>query len=111
MEAFKHECEDSQHNKCALRRKEVRLMEEQIRIKRRISGHPAELGITKMLRAICPDIFETESGDFVIIGRDVTSNIEKELPRDAVVSKGERAVLIPRELFLSAVDNIIKGKK
>jgi len=41
----------------------------------------------------------------------VTSNIEKELPRDAVVSKGERAVLIPRELFLSAVDNIIKGKK
>ena len=46
-------------------------MGEQIRIKRRISKHPMELGITRMLKFICPDIFETESGDFVIIGRDV----------------------------------------
>jgi len=86
-------------------------MEEQIRIKRRISKHPMELGATRMLVFICPDIFETESGDFVIIGRDVTSNIETELPPDAAVSKGERAVLIPRELFFSAIDNIVKEKR
>lgn len=83
-------------------------MGEQIKIKRRISAHPADLGIThtKKPGAVCPDIFETESGDFVIIGRDVASDVEKEIPKDAVISKGERVVRIPRVLLLSAIENL-----
>lgn len=79
---------------------------EQIKIKRRVSAHPADLGFTQKKFAVCPDIFETETGDFVIIGRDVTSIIEPEIPADAVISKGERVVLIPRDLLVSAADNI-----
>ncbi|MCK4730962.1 MAG: hypothetical protein KAT65_00760 [Methanophagales archaeon] len=83
-------------------------MGEQIKIKRRISAHPADLGITSTTQpsAVCPDIFETESGDFVIIGSDVTSDVGKEIPEDAVISKGERVVLIPRVLLLSAFENL-----
>ena len=80
---------------------------EQIKIRRRVSAHPADMGFTKMLKGICPDIFETETGDFLIIGRDVTSIVEPEIPADAVISKGERVVLIPRDLLVSAADNIL----
>ena len=80
---------------------------EQIKIRRRVSAHPADMGFTKMLKGICPDIFETETGDFLIIGRDVTSIVEPEIPADAVISNGERVVLIPRDLLVSAVDNIL----
>ena len=80
---------------------------EQIKIRRRVSAHPADIGFTKMLKGICPDIFETETGDFLIIGRDVTSIVESEIPADAVISNGERVVLIPRDLLVSAVDNIL----
>ena len=69
--------------------------------------HPADMGFTKMLKGICPDIFETETGDFLIIGRDVTSIVEPEIPADAIISKGERAVLIPRDLLVSAAANIL----
>jgi len=79
---------------------------EQIKIRRRVSAHPEDMGFTKMLKAICPDIFETETGDFVIIGRDVTSIVESEIPADAIISKGERVVLIPRDLLVSAAENI-----
>ena len=79
---------------------------EQIKIRRRVSAHPADMGVTKMLKGICPDIFETETGDFLVIGRDVTSIVEPEIPADAVISNGERVVLIPRDLLVSAADNI-----
>ena len=79
---------------------------EQIKIRRRVSAHPEDMGFTKMLKAICPDIFETETGDFIIIGRDVTSIVEPEIPADAIISKGERVVLIPRDLLVSAAENI-----
>jgi len=80
---------------------------DKIKIKRRVSGHPDEMGFTKMFKGICPDIFETETGDYLIIGTDVTSMVEPEIPADAVISKGERVVLIPRDLLVSAVDNIL----
>ena len=80
---------------------------EQIKIRRRVSAHPADMGFTRMLKGICPDIFETETGDFLIIGRDVTSIVEPEIPADAVISNGERVVLIPRDLLVSAADNIL----
>ena len=79
---------------------------EQIKIRRRVSAHPADMGVTHMLKGICPDIFETETGDFLVIGRDVTSIVEPEIPADAVISNGERVVLIPRDLLVSAADNI-----
>ena len=50
----------------------------------------------------CPDIWETDGGDFVIIGGDVTDDVKANLPAVADVSGSERAVLIPRKVLLSA---------
>jgi hypothetical protein len=80
---------------------------ETIKIIRRVSGNPSDLGCSKILFGICPDVFETNTGDFLIIGRDVTSIIEPEIPADSLISKGERVVLIPREVFVSAADNVV----
>lgn len=84
---------------------------DEIKIKRRVSAHPLDLGITKMVAGICPDVFETESGDFVIIGRDVTSNVEETIPADAVISKGERVVLIPRSVLISTIQNMCSNNE
>lgn len=75
-----------------------------MRLKKRISASPRELGLTAWL-FMCPDLWENEAGDFVAIGKDVTEKLD-DLPKDAVISKGERAVLIPRKLLISAKNNI-----
>jgi hypothetical protein len=48
----------------------------------------------------CPDILETEAGDFLIIGDDVTDVIDFGTT-GAIISPGERIVKIPRKLLLS----------
>jgi hypothetical protein len=52
----------------------------------------------------CPDVFELESGDFAIIGRDVS--LELDLPADAGRSEFERTVVVPREVLLAAVRDL-----
>jgi len=54
----------------------------------------------------CPDIWETDTGDYVIIGDDITDTVKQVLPSDADVSGTERAVLIPRDVLLSAVKRL-----
>ena len=75
-----------------------------MRLKKRISAPPWELGLSKLI-IFCPDLWETETGDFVAIGKDVTGELD-DLPKDVVVSKGERVVLIPRKSLISARGNI-----
>ncbi|HET9172197.1 MAG TPA: hypothetical protein VFN97_22410 [Actinospica sp.] len=55
----------------------------------------------------CPDVFETNTGDFAIIGQDVTGVMA--LPPDAGHSPSERLVLIPRAVMLSAIDHFSRG--
>jgi hypothetical protein len=49
----------------------------------------------------CPDVFELASGDFAVIGEDVSADLP--LPADAGRSETERTVLVPRGVFLAAV--------
>jgi hypothetical protein len=53
----------------------------------------------------CPDIFELESGDFAIIGKDITAAAAK-LPPDAGCGPDERIVLVPRKTLVHAKRDI-----
>ncbi|WSP41714.1 hypothetical protein OG247_33350 [Streptomyces sp. NBC_01244] len=44
----------------------------------------------------CPDVWELDNGDVVVIGRDLTENYAGRLPDGVSVSAGERLVVIPR---------------
>lgn len=44
----------------------------------------------------CPDVWELDNGDVVVIGRDLTENYAGHLPSGVSVGAGERLVVIPR---------------
>ena len=54
----------------------------------------------------CPDILEMESGDFAIIGEDITQEAEGKLLPGSGCGPGERVVRIPRELLINAKRDI-----
>ncbi len=54
----------------------------------------------------CPDIFELESGDFAIIGSDITGIAAMQLPPDASCGPDERIVRIPRKTLILAKPDI-----
>lgn len=52
----------------------------------------------------CPDVFELANGDFAVIGRDVS--LELDLPEDAGRSEAERTVVVPREVLMAALRDL-----
>ncbi len=53
----------------------------------------------------CPDIWELDSGDFAIIGIDITEKAKPHLPPTATCGPDERIVFLPRQtLVLARVD-------
>ena len=60
-----------------------------------------ELGQTAADRG-CPDIWELDTGDVAVIGRDLTDTYRAQLPADASSGPGERQVVIPRRTILAA---------
>lgn len=54
----------------------------------------------------CPDIFELESGDFAVIGSDITGPAAGRLPPDASCGPDERIVRIPRKTLVLARPDI-----
>lgn len=54
----------------------------------------------------CPDIFELTTGDFAIIGEDITGEAAGCLPPDAGCGPSERIVKIPRKLLVQARSDI-----
>lgn len=54
----------------------------------------------------CPDIFELESGDFAIIGSDITDESSPHLPASASCGPDERIVRIPRKTLVLAKHDI-----
>jgi hypothetical protein len=54
----------------------------------------------------CPDILELASGDFAIIGKDITEESAAHLPKDAGCGPGERVILIPRKTLVFAKQDI-----
>jgi len=54
----------------------------------------------------CPDIWELESGDFAVIGRDITPQGVGQLPESARCGPDERIVVIPRKTLVLAKPEI-----
>jgi hypothetical protein len=73
---------------------------------RRLGPDPHENGAQSVGCRGCPDIFELESGDFAIIGIDITGVAVPKLPPTAGCGPDERIVFIPRNLLVRAKADI-----
>jgi len=72
---------------------------------RRIGPDPHANGRQTSSANGCPDIWELESGDFAVIGVDITGEISV-LPPTAGCGPDERIVRIPRNLLIDAKPSI-----
>jgi hypothetical protein len=75
-------------------------------VHRRLGAAPHERG-TCTSSGNCPDVFELTNGDFAIIGKDVSLDLD--LPDDAGRSAAERTVLVPRDVLLAALRELSGG--
>ncbi|MFI8232997.1 hypothetical protein ACIGDI_29630 [Streptomyces sp. NPDC085900] len=75
-----------------------------MKIVRRIGAAPWERG--SQTGQTCPDIFELSDGNFAVIGREATAELDGELPPDAARADDERIVVITRETLLRAKTDI-----
>jgi hypothetical protein len=73
---------------------------------RRLGRDPHLNGAQSPALKGCPDIFELVSGDFAIIGKDITSEGRSQLPPDASCGPDERIVIIPRKTLVEARQDI-----
>ena len=73
---------------------------------RRLGPDPHAGGVRTIALRGCPDIFELESGDFAIIGIDITDSAAPKLPQSAGCGPDERIVRIPRNLLVEAKADI-----
>lgn len=74
--------------------------------KRRLGPHPHAAGAQTPALQGCPDVFELESGDFAIVGRDITQEARGQLPADATCGLDERIIVIPRKTLIQAKNDI-----
>jgi hypothetical protein len=75
-------------------------------ILKRLGPAPHANGAHTVALKGCPDIFELQSGDFAVIGIDVTADTAPHLPADASCGPDERIVRIPRRTLISARPDI-----
>jgi hypothetical protein len=57
----------------------------------------------------CPGIFELTSGDFAIVGQDITSSAASHLPAGSGCGPDERVVSVPRRVLVHARADIPVG--
>jgi hypothetical protein len=77
-------------------------MNASIEFRRRIDPDPHADGAKTAACQGCPDIWELESGDFAVIGIDVTDDAKPKLPPAAGCGPDERIVRVPRNLLVNA---------
>jgi hypothetical protein len=70
--------------------------------KRRIGPDPHLAGAQTPALHGCPDILELETGDFAIIGQDITAKAMNQLPPGASCGPDERIIVIPRKALVAA---------
>jgi hypothetical protein len=70
--------------------------------KRRLGPDPHAGGAKTRALLGCPDIWELDSGDFAVIGQDVTPHASTQLPATASCGPDERIVVIPRQTLVRA---------
>jgi hypothetical protein len=76
---------------------------------RRLGPDPHAGGAQTAACSGCPDIWELESGDFAVIGSDITDLALTRLPLGASCGPDERVVQIPRKTLLLAKADIPDG--
>lgn len=54
----------------------------------------------------CPDIWQLDNGDVVVIGRDLTADYLPRLPEGVQLGPGERLVVIPGNMLSAAKADI-----
>jgi hypothetical protein len=77
--------------------------------KRRIAPDPHANGAVTSSLSGCPDILELDSGDFAVIGVDITAVAQDRLTFGASCGANERIVQIPRLTLLRAKADIPNG--
>jgi len=75
-------------------------------ILRRLGPDPHEGGAQTFAASGCPDIFELDSGDFAIIGPDITEVARQHLPPTASCGPDERIIQLPRKTLVLAKPDI-----
>jgi hypothetical protein len=67
---------------------------------RSLLSHSAEAPKFCTSGRTCPDVLELDSGDFAVIGADITAESLPLLPAGSGCDSHERVVRIPRELLV-----------
>lgn len=73
---------------------------------RRLGPDPHADGAQSVGCRGCPDIWELESGDFAVIGIDITDVAIPKLPPTAGCGPDEKIVRLPRNLLVKAKRDI-----
>lgn len=73
---------------------------------RRLGPDPHAHGVKTPCLSGCPDILELDSGDFAVIGRDITAEAAAKLPPSAGCGPDERIIWIPRKTLVLAKQDI-----
>lgn len=76
---------------------------------RRLGPDPHAGGQRTFAAKGCPDIFELDSGDFAIIGTDITAVAVDRLPESASCGPDERVIRLPRRTLILAKLDIPDG--
>lgn len=69
---------------------------------RRLGPDPHAQGAQTVALAGCPDLWELGTGDFAVIGIDITAQVLGRLPESANCGPDERVVMVPRKTLVSA---------
>lgn len=75
-------------------------------ILRRLGPDPHANGARTPALQNCPDVFELDTGDFAIIGIEMTDALKSRLPPSASCGPDERIVLVPRRILMGAKADI-----
>jgi hypothetical protein len=75
-------------------------------ILRRLGPDPHANGATTSCLKGCPDILELVTGDFAVIGKDITGDTMAHLPPTVGCGPDERIVWIPRKTLVLAKPDI-----
>ena len=73
---------------------------------RRLGPDPHANGATTPALDNCPDVWELDTGDFAIIGIEMTPELKGKLPPTASCGPDERIVLVPRRILVGAKADI-----
>ena len=54
----------------------------------------------------CPEIWEVDTGDFVVVGEDITQRVKDTIPSDIILGEEEKIILLPRKVLQSVKSKI-----